>query len=144
MNTIFYVGWRVTPEFTKRAASIGTFNGVPYETIDSKHHTTVVYSRGFPKGKMTMDIAPNSSVGVITDIEHWTTPDGLEFTVAIVDCDDIKTRHQEFMDAGCSYDFSEYRPHITLAQGGNYVKEYKELIGQHFTYGSEYIQFFTG
>lgn len=142
MNTVFYVGWRVSQDFTLKAAIVGTSNGVPNETIDSKHHTTVVYSRTLPKGKIMMDMSPGSVIGRIDRIEHWTTPDGMEFTVAIVDCGTICDRHEEFQEAGCSYDFPEYQPHITLAKGGNYTKQYHNLVGLVFTYEGEYIQFF--
>jgi len=89
--------------------------------LDTKDiHATLLYSRNHlpdyvPKGDISYTASPSN-------FEVWESPANAfkdEIThclVLLLDCDELKDRFSELMDEhDATYDFDEYKPHITLS-----------------------------
>lgn len=84
-------------------------------------HTTVLYSRKFcPNYEPMGEITP-PFVGTPTELEVWPSQpdDDGNVTNCLVmkyDCPDLVDRHNHLMGVhGATYDFDEYKPHVTLS-----------------------------
>lgn len=76
-----------------------------------KLHCTIVYSR------KTVDLFPASDISeraAIVDVEKWDTKYGSTI-VGILESEYLHERFKDAMDAGATYDFDDYKPHVTLA-----------------------------
>jgi len=90
---------------------------IPNMLDKEKLHTTLLYSRVHcPKYK------PESSVsykGTPGEFDVWDNETGGKKTKCLVlkiDCPDLVKRHNQLMkDHNATYDYEEYRPHITLS-----------------------------
>lgn len=91
-------------------------NNIPNPVEQDELHTTILYSRincpnYIPLGK----ISP-AYVASPVALETWSTKDGKNALVLTLDCDELIARHNELMAAhGASYDYAEYKPHLTLS-----------------------------
>lgn len=80
-----------------------------------KLHTTVVYS------KKTVDLFPRENISEsasIVDIERWETKYGSTI-VGMISSPYLEDRFKDAMDAGATYDYDTYKPHITLSYTEN-------------------------
>ena len=104
-----------------------------------KHHTTLVFSRKLPIGKIC-GLMLGHIVAKIIDIQHWEGADGKGYTVAILDCGLFCDWNYYFLSKGCENDF-DYIPHITLDKGmGDTSVNYQGLIGMSIGFGQQYIE----
>lgn len=75
-------------------------------------HTTIVYSRRSvpwePVDGLEVEAKP-------LKWEAWNTRDGKRCLVLLLDCDWLHDRFSDAMMAGATYDFPDYKPHITLS-----------------------------
>lgn len=84
-------------------------------------HTTIVYSR-----KM-VDLFPGSDLNesaAIVDVEKWDTKYG-STVVGVLDSEYLHSRFKDAMDAGATYDYDDYKPHVTLS----YSSEIGDISG---------------
>jgi len=85
---------------------------VPNPVEPSEFHTTVVYSRKSiawdPELKLEVEAKPKG-------FQCWDTHDKKKCLVLLIDCPFLHERWQEAMDKGATYDFDDYRPHISLS-----------------------------
>ena len=85
--------------------------GMTNPVVASKLHTTIVYSR------KTIDLPPvinlNESARLV-DFEKWDTKYG-STVVGILESDYLHERFKEAMANGATYDYDDYKPHVTLS-----------------------------
>ena len=82
-----------------------------------KLHATVVYSR------KTVDLFPMdglSEIARLIGFEVWDTKYG-KTVVGKLESDYLNTRFKDAMDMGATYDYDDYKPHVTLAYDGGEV-----------------------
>jgi 2'-5' RNA ligase len=63
----------------------------------------------------------------VTGFEYWDGHDGSGYFVVNLSSPELTKRHKVWKAAGAVPTFSDYNPHITLAQGDQ-AKQYKDLI----------------
>lgn len=76
-----------------------------------KLHTTIVYSR------KTVDLFPGSELNEpakLIGFEKWDTKYGSTL-VGIIESDYLHSRFNDAMDMGATYDYDDYKPHVTLS-----------------------------
>lgn len=120
-----------------------TYN-IPNPEPVSELHSTLLYSRKFlPNYKPDRALSHDAK---INSLEVWPTKSGKNCLVAKLDAPSLCDRHAHLMDEhGATYDFSEFKPHISLSYDiGDYdisklkidqlpqqlkmTKEYKESL----------------
>lgn len=77
-----------------------------------KMHTTIVYSR------KTVDLFPQQDItepAKLVDVEKWDTKYGSSTIVGILESEYLHSRFKDSIDAGATYDYPDYKPHVTLA-----------------------------
>lgn len=88
-----------------------------------KLHATVVYSR------KTVDLFPEddlSEPAQIVDIDVWDTKYGRTL-IGKLKSDYLQSRFKEAQDAGATYDYDSYIPHVTLSYDSG-LKDSPDLI----------------
>ena len=83
-------------------------NPVPREKL----HTTIVYSRVYVPYKVASGSFEVANKGSLTIFE---TQEGNRALVFELESDYLTTRHNYAKALGATYDFPDYRPHITLS-----------------------------
>lgn len=76
-----------------------------------KLHSTIVYSR------KTVDLFPGVELNEpakLVGIEKWDTTYGSTI-VGNLESDYLHSRFKDAMDMGATYDYDDYKPHVTLA-----------------------------
>lgn len=92
-------------------AKVQKLLGVENPVSAEKLHTTIVYSR------KTVDLFPASGISEpakLVDVEKWDTKYGSTI-VGVLESDYLHSRFDDAMDAGATYDYDDYKPHVTLA-----------------------------
>lgn len=81
-----------------------------------KFHVTIAYS----KNKVDWNLIPakHDTLLVKPDPDRKIERFGDEIVVLLLKSDDLHKRWEEFKQNGASYDFDEYRPHISLTYKG--------------------------
>ena len=107
-----FVGVRLDGDTMQRISEFA--KDVPNPVSKGEMHITVVYSRApievVEQGAIdpAMEFTPKQ-------LSIFPSQSGAKCLVLEISCDDIVNRHQRFMDNGASYDYAEYKPHITLS-----------------------------
>lgn len=87
--------------------------GIPDPVTPSSLHCTIIYSRTI------VDIQPNhdcsSALVKPRALELWPVSDGKHVLVITLDCPYLHSRFNEAIAMGATYDYDEYKPHITLS-----------------------------
>lgn len=110
-----YVAAYFDDETNQRIAKYLSDNNIPNPIKSPGFHTTIVYS------KVPVDnFEPNHSIDLNVDtkdstIEGWDTPSGKRCLVWHYESTYLQVRFAEAMDAGATYDYDEYKPHISLS-----------------------------
>lgn len=96
-------------------------NNIPNALDPEKYHTTVTYSRKFLPDLKPVDPIDPPWIGTPEQLEVWKSqPDENGETsnclVLKYKCDQLTDRHNQIMDDhGATYDFPDYKAHITLS-----------------------------
>ena len=80
----------------------------------STYHCTVMYSR-VPVPQADYVLAPTPISARAKAYEIFPSKDGKKCLVLLIDSQEANDLHQHLMDLGASYDYPEYKAHITLA-----------------------------
>jgi hypothetical protein len=110
-----YVAAYFDDETNQRIAKYLADYNIPNPIKSPGFHTTIVYSK-----VPVNDFEPNHSIDITVDttdsiIEGWDTPSGARCLVWHYDSTYLRLRFEEAMEAGATYDFDEYKPHISLS-----------------------------
>lgn len=95
----------------EKIKNIQSVLGVNNAVVAEKLHTTVVYSR------KTVDVFPQDDLNEIAHLvgfELWDTKYG-KTVVAKLESPYLNGRFRDVMSLGATYDFDDYKPHVTLA-----------------------------
>lgn len=96
------------------------------KTAKEDYHTTIVYSRDpFPVEFGTVDDF-GTAIAFPSGYELFNTQDGGKCLVLKLNCHFLHTMHHLFEKLGASYDYDEYKPHITLCY--NFTGELGTLL----------------
>lgn len=112
-------GLYVAVKYTERSTnemlnSMSKFN-IPNLLTADKIHTTIIYSKTYDNIK-TAEYKVMKPVAVIGSMEIWKTQGGKSALVAKLDAPDLSIRHNWLMkNHNLTYDYDEYKPHITLS-----------------------------
>lgn len=80
-----------------------------------KFHATIAYS----KKKVDWNAIPAKQDELVLDSDpHRGIENFGEAVVLLLNSDELQSRWKEFIQNGASYDYDEYRPHITLTYEG--------------------------
>ncbi|QDH49223.1 RNA ligase [Pantoea phage Phynn] len=85
--------------------------GVANPVVSDKLHSTIVYSR------KTVDLFPSEDLNEyarLVGLEVWNTKYG-NSVIGILHSDYLTSRFSEVMSMGATYDYEDYKPHVTLA-----------------------------
>lgn len=111
-----YAGYRFDPEDVKKLRQWAKANKIPNRVPREKYHSTLLYSKKRcpdykPLGKLETPI-----VATVSDSEIWDTQDNKRAFIVRLSSDDMVKRHKQLMkEHNATYDFDEYKPHITLS-----------------------------
>lgn len=110
-----YVAAYFDDETNKRIAQYLADNKIPNAIKSPGFHTTIVYSK-----VPVQDFEPNHTIDLEVDtldssIEGWITPSGKRCLVWKYSSTYLQMRFAEAMEAGATYDYDEYKPHISLS-----------------------------
>lgn len=136
-----YVGLNVDKETKLRIKQLCKTLKIDNRVSGDKLHTTLIYSRKYvPDIKLNEELYPMTVKG--KELEVFDTRDGKRALVLILDAPKLTERHNEIMsEYQTTYDFDEYRPHITLCYdcGDFEPKSYGGLLPE-VTYTGEYLE----
>lgn len=113
-----YAGVNFDDDTVNRLIEYVQYNNLANPVPKDKFHTTLLYSRKHlphyePPGKINP-----AWVGKPTELKVWKSqpPDPTNCLVLLYECDDLIDRHEYLMkEHGATFDYDEYRPHITLS-----------------------------
>lgn len=116
-----YAGVRFTKKTVDAIIEFCDEHDIPNPIKPNKFHTTLLYSRKYlpdykPKGKYDSPL-----VGKPGSFDIWRSKptDGSDPAYCLVlkySCPELTKRHEELMkEHGATFDYDEYRPHITLS-----------------------------
>lgn len=108
-----YVGVRFDGDSVEALTKLN--QGVENKTSPAEFHVTVAYSRK----PISLSALGNLEPPVSVKAKHYSifhTQTGENCLVLEVESPDLTARHREIIDSyGASYDFPDYKPHITLS-----------------------------
>lgn len=146
-----YAGVHFSPATLDSLEQYVQDNKIPSPLEKDHFHTTVLYSR-----KHLPDFEPAGDydtpmIGVPKKFEIWPSqPDESghvkKCLVLTYKCDELCQRHKDLMtDHGATYDFDEYKPHVTLSYDiGDFdiseLPEFEEELEITNEYGEELKQ----
>lgn len=92
--------------------------GIKPQPLDD-YHVTVVWSEKSPDPSMVymMLQESRSCKAQVKAVVSWEGHDKDGYVVLELESADLKRRHEEWLKAGASHSFDDYRAHITLAKG---------------------------
>lgn len=111
-----YAGYKYDKDGVALLSKYAKDNELPNPLDPDKTHTTLLYSRKpcpdyKPLGKLDPPIKCK-----IKEMEVWPTQSKKNALVVTLDAPDMCKRHKTLMDEHeATYDFDEYKPHITLS-----------------------------
>ena len=114
-----YAAVKFSSETVDRIMKFGFENEIPNLLKVEDFHSTMAYSR-VPVPKFT-PISNIDEIGIPTSFEIWASPPNAfkeEETHCLVlkyDCDYMHKRFDEIMSMGATYDYDEYKPHMTIS-----------------------------
>ena len=81
------------------------------------YHVTVVWSEKSPSKDIVKLLVQDSCTckAHVKGVVSWEGHDKDGYVVLELDSDDLKRRHAEWLKAGASHSFQDYRAHVTLA-----------------------------
>ena len=151
-----YAAVRFSTETVDRIIKFASEIGIPNLLKVEDFHSTLAYSRK-PVAEFT-PISELNEIGIPSSFEIWESPPNAfkpEKTFCLVlkyDSDYMHKRFNEIMSMGATYDYDEYKPHLTFSydvgadfkvenlppvkQLGklNIVGEYSEVLDLHKTF----------
>ena len=84
--------------------------------VDDPYHVTLAFSKTLPQQSvLTVDTKSIDVKAVAWDT--WKGHNGKGYVVLRVEADALTERNAAMMKAGCTSNFPEYKPHITVATG---------------------------
>ena len=94
--------------------------GIQPKPIDY-YHVTIVWSEKSPSKDIVKLLVQDSRTckARVKGVVSWEGHDKDGYVVLELDSDDLKRRHAEWLKAGASHSFQDYRAHVTLASGLN-------------------------
>lgn len=102
--------------------------------LGTDYHVTLAFCEARKGGKIATSTA--IADGVITDVVYWS---GSNVTVALIDSELIRRRHQYYTDNGYPYEGYHHIPHATLSRFDDVVN-FQHLKGTTVTLGDEYVR----
>lgn len=111
-----YAGVRYDKDGVKLLSKYAEENDIPNPLDPNKVHTTLLYSRKYcpdyePAGKLDPPLKAK-----FDEMEVWPTQDKKNALVVTLDAPELVKRHKTLMkELDATYDFDEYKPHITLS-----------------------------
>jgi len=114
-----YVGVKLSDDTVKRIVAYCKKAKIPNVLDPKEFHSTLAYSR-----KPVNDFVPNEKIkekGIPNKFEVWPSDpnafkeDKTYCLVLKYDSDYMQNRFDEIMKMGATYDYDEYRPHVTLS-----------------------------
>lgn len=107
-----YVAVRFSHDTVDRLKQLQDDLDIPNPLDPEEFHTTLVYSR------KPIDWEEEDCEGVEAKplrLEKWETRSKDHCLVLLIDCPHLHKRFDKAMDLGATYDFPDYKPHITLS-----------------------------
>jgi hypothetical protein len=110
-----YVAAYFSDNTNRQLATYIEANKIPNPVAASSLHTTIVYSRvpvdGY-EAAHTLNVEVNTSYA---RLEAWDTSGGTKCLVLCYFSPYLHIRFEEAIASGATYDFDEYKPHVTLS-----------------------------
>lgn len=106
-----YVAGRFTDSTLDALERIQSFLAIPNRVPREELHTTIVYSRNYVPYRLSHKEVPLASKGWL---ETWSTDSGNTLVLRF-DSEKLQKRFDYAMALGASYDYPEYKAHITLS-----------------------------
>ena len=116
-----YAGVRFSPSTVESLTQYATDNKIPNALDSKEYHTTLLYSRKHLPNYEPMGEYSTHMTGTPTGFEIWPSqPDDeghvKNCLVMTYSCPRLYQRHHKLMQQhGATYDFDEYKPHVTLS-----------------------------
>ena len=132
-----YAGVKLSKESNKIISEYAKGLGFPDPIAENDIHVTLLYSKKYvPNLKLRDEISePCTASG----FEVFKTFDKKECLVLKLDCPYLMERHNELMDKyDATYDYPEYKPHITLCYDLKGMKVPKFVPMKPLTLEKEY------
>jgi hypothetical protein len=77
-------------------------------------HITIIYDRSNPKTNIVLDKDKEYNAD-ITGVKMLGEPDSKWYAIALtLDAPEIEARHKDYIDAGFTYSYPEFIPHLSL------------------------------
>jgi AraC-like DNA-binding protein len=108
-----YASLKLSPESSKQLNDFIS-SRIASGVDPSSYHCTLMYSR-VPVPQTDYMIAPTPISTRAKAYEIFPSKDGKKCLVLLIDSQEVYDLHQHTMDLGASYDYPEYKPHVTLA-----------------------------
>lgn len=111
-----YSGMRPSLQTNENISKFIEMNNIPNAVPSEKLHTTLLFSRipcpeYVPLGKISPAIVAKPAA-----LEVWDTKNSKRALVLKLESPELTARHKALMAAhNASYDYAEYKPHITLS-----------------------------
>lgn len=109
-----YVSFLLSKESCKQLDEFLEDQGIYERTDPATYHCTIAYSKTPCPLATTLDY-PSSSSATAEKYELFPQKAGGNCLVLRIGSETAHRYHRKLKDLGASYDYSEYKPHITLA-----------------------------
>ncbi len=116
-----YAGVHFDEDTLKRIKEFSIGNKIPQRVQSSKLHSTVLYSKKYLPNYKAQGELETPIIGTPKKFSVWETqPDkdgGTANSLVLqYDASELVAHHQKLMkEHGATYDFDEYKPHVTLS-----------------------------
>lgn len=123
------------PEFIQWAKQAGFTTTLAPDDL----HVTIVYSKAAIEWN---DFQEKSNTITVTTGERSIKVFGKGAAVLVFECKELRDRHNEFIDAGASFDYPEYHSHVTISYEvpeGLDVSQIKPYAGK-LVFGAEHFE----
>jgi len=111
-----YCGARFGKNSQERLAKFAEDIDVPNVIPMNKFHVTILYSRKFLPNFRPEGYYKNPYSAQVESLEIWPSQGGKNCLVLKLDCDGLIKRHKYLMkEHGATFDYPEYKPHVTLS-----------------------------
>jgi hypothetical protein len=116
-----YAGVKFSDDTVARIKTFIEENEIPQPVPDDKLHSTILYSRKYLPDFQAAGDLDEPYEGTPTEFDTWESQpdeDGIKSNCLVLqyDCDPLIERHNTLMnDYGATFDFDEYKPHVTLS-----------------------------
>lgn len=111
-----YIGMHFDKSSRDKLNEIAAYCKTPNKPRSERFHITITYSRGSAVEGYEVEGSLDSPVtATINEFTIFPTQEGHKALVVLLSCEECVNRHKKTIELGATFDYPEYRPHVTIS-----------------------------